>query len=283
MAIARLKKSKVSSLKSSAEQTILKLNEALTPANKASITNALELAAKGRLGQAMKPEDILSVAKRTAVAAIAARLYTEIANSSEKETFKTLARLAIGLAEIYCKRSGLTVGTQGTQFPIVIGGYFLNRILNDSSSTIAQINAIDLPVEQKLGTLFESFWSSLDVDALKEKQTPRSESAARVTFKTIKNKDLYKGTDRICYAVNAGGKTCGKIAWDPACGECSEKSTGWVVTLFDGFNEAAYRSGRGTNPNEPFTAVHKGEVKLQNPSRMTLALAKSWARGALRG
>lgn len=223
------------------------------------------------------------MAKRTVVPAIAARLFTEIANSTEKETFKTMARLAIGLADLNCKRSGLTAGTVGTQMPIILGGYFINRVLNDSSSTIAQINAIDLPIEQKFATLFESFWASLDVDTLKEKMNPRSESADRITFKTLKNKNLYDNSERVSYAVNAGGRTCGKISWDPACGVCSEKSTGWVVTLFDGFNEAAYRSGRGDNPNEPFTAVHRGEIKLQNPSRMTLALAKSWARGALRG
>lgn len=261
----------------------IKLGESLTPANKASLINAFELAARKKLGQSITPEDILSVAKRTVVPAIAARIYTEIANSTEKQTFMTMARLAIGLSEIYCKKAGLTAGSQGTQMPVVIGGYFINRVLNDSSSTIAQINAINLPIEQKFAALFESFWSSLDIEALKEKMVPRSESASRVTFKTIKSPDIYKGTEQVSYAVNAGGRVCGKIAWDKACGECSEKSTGWVVTLFDGFNEAAYRSGRSANAHEPFTAVHKGEVKLHNPARMTLALAKSWARGALRG
>ncbi|QZE59390.1 hypothetical protein MPK66_gp146 [Erwinia phage pEa_SNUABM_2] len=259
------------------------MSESLTPANKASLINAFELAAKKKLGQSITPEDILSVAKRTVVPAIASRIYTEIANSTEKQTFQTMARLAIGMCEMYAKRAGLTTGDQGTQMPIILGGYFINRVLNDSSSTIAQINAIDLPIEQKFAALFESFWSSLDIEALKEKMTPRSESAARVTFKTLKAQDVYKGTEQVSYAVNAGGRVCGKISWDKACGECSDKSTGWVVTLFDGFNEAAYRSGRGENAHEPFTAVHKGEVKLQNPSRMTLALAKSWARGALRG
>lgn len=225
----------------------------------------------------------MSVAKRTVVPSIAARIYTELANATEKETFKTLARLAIGLAATYCKRSGLTTGSVGVQMPIILGGYFINRVLNDSSSTIAQINAVDLPIEQKVAALFESFWSSLDIDAIKEKMTPRSESSSRVTFKTMKSQDLYKGTEQVSYAVNAGGRVCGKISWDKSCGECSDKSTGWVVTLFDGFNEAQYRSGRGANKHEPFTAVHNGEVKLQNPSRMTLAMAKSWARGALRG
>ncbi|QYW04136.1 hypothetical protein pEaSNUABM14_00152 [Erwinia phage pEa_SNUABM_14] len=214
---------------------------------------------------------------------IAARLYTEIANTTEKETFKVLARLAIGLSEIYCKQSGITVGSQGTQLPIIIGGYFLNRVINDSSSTIAQINGLKLPIDQKLGMLFESFWSSIDTEAIKARMMPRSESSSRVTFKTIRAKDVYSDKDRVSYAINAGGRTCGKISWDNKCGECSDKSTGWLVTLFDGFNESAYRSGRSENPNEPFTAVHRGEVKLQNPSRMTLALAKSWARGALRG
>lgn len=260
----------------------MKLSASLTPENKASLTNAFALAGKRKLGQAFKPEDIVNVAKRTVVPAIAARILTELSGTTEKETFKTLARLAIGLADIYSKRSGLTTGNQGTQMPIVIGAYFLNRVLNDSSSTIAQINLIDLPIEQKIATLFESFWSSLDIEALKERMTPRSESSSRVTFKTIKNKNIYDGTEKLMYAVNAGGRVCGKIAWDPACGECSDKSTGWVVTLFDGFNEAAYRSGRGENAHEPFTAVHKGEIKLHNPTRMTLALAKSWARGALR-
>lgn len=260
-----------------------KLSEALTTANKASLTNAFELAARKRLGTSFKPEDITSVAKRTVVPAIASRILTELSGTTEKETFKVLVRLSIGLADIYCKRSGLTAGSQGVQLPIVLGAYFVNRVIDDASSTIVQMNAVDLPIEQKLVTLFESYWSSIDVEALKQKMMPRSESASRITFKANKSKNVYSDSDRLSYVVSSGGKPCGKVSWDPACGECSDKSTGWVVTLFDGFNEAAYRSGRGKNPNEPFTAVHKGEIKLQNPSRMTLAFAKSWARSALRG
>lgn len=260
------------------------MSRSLTTANKASLYNAFELAAKKKLGKPFTEEDILSVAKRTTVLPVAARILTEISATTEKQTFMTTARVALALADIYCKQSGITTQTVGTQMPIILGAFFLNRLLNDASSTIAQVIPIKLPIERKFITLFESFWSSLDVDSLKEKMSSvKSESSTRVTFKTIKSTNVYDGTDKVSYMVSAAGRPCGKIAWDKACGECSDRSTGWLVTLFDGFNEAAYRSGRGPNANEPFTAVHGGEVKLQNPSRMTLAMAKTWAREALRG
>ena len=209
----------------------------------------------------------------------------DISGTGEQNTYKTLARVVIGMAIVATAGAGLAVAASvsGSPMPLLLGCYFLNRIIDDPTSTVARLNRVAAPIEDRMARMFDSWWSTLDVTKLKDLIKPQSLSAAaRITFKKSTAKNVYDDSEKTSYVVNRAGTNCGVIKWDPACGACSDKSTGWVVTLFDGFNEGAYRSGRGENKNEPFTAVHKGEVKLQNPSRMTLDMARSWARGALR-
>lgn len=280
---------------SSSEETVQRLEQSLNRANKIKLENAFELAAGKKLGNLISQVEIESVAKRTVDPAVASRLLATIANVSEKETFIVLARLAIGLSNTYLNKAGVTSPAARSVLPIVIGSYFLNRIIGDPSSTIAKINQLDdIPITDKLVSLFDSFWSTLPIDNLKdmasgkmvpqEKEEVDSESATvnRITFRTQKNKDVYSGNEKLTYIVCASGKPCGVIRWDKKCGECTPKGSGWVTTLFDGFNEAAFRSGSGENKNDAYTAVHKGEVKLHNPMRLSLELAKTWARSALR-
>lgn len=272
-------------LTSLSERISERLRNELSDDDRAALDNAMRLAAKKKLGRSLSQEEILDIVKRTANPDVATRIMADLSGTGEQNTYKTLARVAIGMAVVAAAGAGLAVAsaTSGSTLPLLLGAYFVNRIIDDPTSTVARLNTIAAPIEDRIGRLFNSWWSTLDVTKLKDLIKPQSLSAAaRITFKKASAKSPYDGAEKVSYVVNRAGANCGVINWDPSCGACSEKSTGWVVTLFDGFNEAAYRSGRGENKNEPFTAVHKGEVKLQNPSRMTLDMARSWARGALR-
>jgi len=278
---------------SSSEETVQKLEKSLNRSNAIKLENAFELAAQKKLGRSLSKVEIEGLAQRTADPSVAARLMATICNASEKETFMVLARLAVGLSNSYLNAAGVTSPAQRSVLPVVIGCFFLNRIIDDPSSTIAQINLLnDIPISNKLVALFESFWSTLDIDDLKQKSVAakvpqkqeeevKSESG-RVTFRKHKAKDIYSGNEKVSYLVCVGGETCGVIRWDKKLGEQNDKGSGWISTLFHGFNEAAFRSGRGENSNDPYTAVHNGEVKLHNPQRLSLELAKTWARSALR-
>lgn len=272
-------------LTSLSERISERLRNELNDDDKAALDNAMRLAAKKKLGRSLSQEEILDIVKRTANPDVASRIMADLSGTGEQNTYKTLARVAIGMAVVAAAGAGLAVASAstGSTLPLLLGAYFVNRIIDDPTSTVARLNRVAAPIEDRIGRMFDSWWSTLDVTKLKDLIKPQSLSAAaRITFKKATAKSPYDGSEKVSYVVNRAGTNCGVIAWDPSCGACSDKSTGWVVTLFDGFNEAAYRSGRGENKNEPFTAVHKGEVKLQNPSRMTLDLARSWARGALR-
>jgi len=282
---------------SSSEETVQKLEQSLNRGNTIKLENSFELAAQKKLGKSLSKVEIEGLAQRTADPAVAARLMATICNASEKESFIVLARLAIGLSTNYLNAAGVTSPAQRSVLPVVIGCFFMNRIIDDASGTLAQINAVDdVPISNKLVALFESYWSTLDLDELKEKTsgTPKKaevnkeeqkeivSESSRVTFRTHKQKDIYSGGEKISYLVCVGGETCGVIRWDKKLGEQNPKGSGWIATLFHGFNEAAFRSGRGENSNEPYTAVHRNEVKLHNPQRLSLELAKTWARSALR-
>lgn len=282
---------------SSSEETVQKLEQSLNRGNTIKLENSFELAAQKKLGKSLSKVEIEGLAQRTADPAVAARLMATISNASEKESYIVLARLAIGLSTNYLNAAGVTSAAQRSVLPVVIGCFFMNRIIDDASGTMAQINAVDdVPISNKLVALFESYWSTLDLDELKEKTsgTPKKaevnkeeqkeivSESSRVTFRTHKQKDIYTGGEKVSYLVCVGGETCGVIRWDKKLGEQNPKSSGWIATLFHGFNEAAFRSGRGENSNEPYTAVHRNEVKLHNPQRLSLELAKTWARSALR-
>lgn len=271
---------------STEEDIRTRLDSSLSKSDKIKLDNALELAAKKNLGKPLTQADIESVAKRTVNPAIAARIFGEVSGAAEKDTFKTLMHTAIGMSAMALGAAGLVsaAAITGSVLPLVIGAYFVNRIIEDPSSTIAKLNQIELPVVDKMSKMFSSFWSTLDIDMIKRlTDTNRSESAAsRITFRSDKRKNVLDDSESVNYVVCKSGKPCGMIRWDKACGPHSDRVPGWVVTLFDGFNESAHRSGRGENANEPFTAVHKGEVKLQNPTRLSLDLARSWARSVLR-
>lgn len=279
---------------SSSEDTVSKIEKSLNRANAIKLENAFELAAQKKLGKALSKVEIEGLAQRTADPAVAARLMCTIANASEKETFIILARLAIGLSSNYLNTAGVTTAATRSVLPVVIGSFFVNRIIEDASGTLAKINQLDeIPISNKLVSLFESFWGSLDLDDLKQKtsgkmRTPQetseevSSESSRVTFRTHKQKDVYTGGEKVSYLCCVGGDVCGVIRWDKKLGDPNPKGSGWIATLFHGFNEAAFRSGKGENTNEPYTAVHNNEVKLHNPQRLSLELAKTWARSALR-
>lgn len=220
---------------SSTEDTVSKIEKSLNRANAIKLENSFELAAQKKLGKPLSKVEIESLAQRTSDPAVAARLMATIANASEKESFMILARLSIGLANSYLNAAGVTAKTTKTVMPIVIGSFFVNRIIEDASGTMAQINMLDdIPIANKLTALFESYWSTLDIDKLKastsgktmKKQDDVVSESSRVTFRTHKQKDIYNGNDKICYLVCVGGETCGVIRWDKKLGEQTPKGSG---------------------------------------------------------
>jgi hypothetical protein len=118
-----------------------------------------------------------------------------------------------------------------------------------------------------------------DIQASDEDEAKR----LRMTLRTCPTQHGIPKEHKRRFLLCVNGDVRGFLSWDKAMGDPDKSKFGWVVTLYHGFNENAYRSGRNPkNPMEPFTAIHNGELKLHNPCRMPLALARSWARQALR-
>lgn len=118
-----------------------------------------------------------------------------------------------------------------------------------------------------------------DIQASEEEEVQR----LRMTLRTCPTQHGIPKEHKRRFLVCVNGSVRGFLSWDTSMGDPDKNKFGWVVTLYHGFNENAYRSGRNPkNPLEPFTAVHNGELKLHNPCRMPLPLARSWARQALR-
>lgn len=174
--------------------------------------------------------------------------------------------------------------------------------LESRSNSFMPIDPVD-----RLVSDFISFWGTLDIPTLKEKvgvdesssDVMASESAAFVDKQLTpeqEQKSRLRMTLRTCptqhgipkelkrrFLICINGAVRGFLSWDTSQGTPSKDAFGWRVTLYHGFNESSYRSGRNPDrPMEPFTAVHSGELKLHNPCKMPFALARAWARQQLR-
>lgn len=272
-------------LNSLSERIRQRLQNELNDDEKAALDNALRLASKKKLGRSLTQEEILDVVKRTTDPAVASRVMADVSGTQDKNSYKILARVAIGMAIVAVGAAGIAAASAASSstLPILLGAYFVNRVLDDPTSMVARLNQIAPSIEDRVGKLFNSWWSTLDVPKIKDIILPRSESGQRITFKDLASLNPMSNKQLATMVlVKRSGRDCGVIRWDPACGTCSPRSTGWVVTLFDGFNESAFHSGPSANKNEPFTAIHRGEIKLHNPSRMTLDMARTWTKSALR-
>lgn len=85
------------------------------------------------------------------------------------------------------------------------------------------------------------------------------------------------------YLLVRGSEMYGTLNWDMALGDPDPNKYGWQATLRHGFNESSFHSGRDPdNAHSPFTIIHEGEVKLRNPSRLTVDLCHQWAKSVVR-
>lgn len=110
-----------------------------------------------------------------------------------------------------------------------------------------------------------------------EKFLSESGISPRLTFRL---NDTCRGRRqdlRNTYDIVFAGNPIGKIfTTDPFS---STKNRQWQVLLTDGFNEAAYKSGR--SETEPYTLVNANGLKLIHPSKQTYRECCAWVKLAV--
>lgn len=266
---------------SSADQVAKQLAASLTKAQEIQLDNAIVLAGEQRLGRSIDKQDIENIAKRTSDPNVATRLFAQFSKTQEKSSYEVIMRLSIGVAQVYCEQAGMFNKELGKTeiVPQTLAAFFVSRICSAVDDNIRQIVEVDAAPSLKLVYMFDSFWSTLDIEKLKDIMFPvgKSESSTPVSFRKIK----LDGVN--AYSIHHNGKHCGHLFWDEELENPNDDSNGWRSTLFDGFHSSRFIEGPLKNPNDPYMAVAKnGDLKLHNPQRLSLADAKRWARGALR-
>ena len=171
----------------------------------------------------------------------------------------------------------------------------------EDESDFESDSAVAIDPAERIVNDFISYWSTIDHEALKDKfessgtvlestsshfvdkQNPEDQERIRMTLRTCPTQHGIPKEDKRRFLICVNGTIRGFLSWDTKMGRPNRDKFGWLVTLYHGFNENSYRSGRNPhNDMEPFTAVHRGELKLHNPCRMPIRLARAWARQALR-
>lgn len=273
MKVQRLKSQSSSGIE---QELFKKMRSAFSESDIVRLNNAVRLCIERKLGTPLTAEDIKSLAKRTGEANVAARICADVSTTKERQSYMTLAVACFGLVSAMLKKRG----TIEPKVHIVLGSYFLNRFLNDADNMLALAIKPKANILPTMIKLFISWWSTLPSSVFTMNTDPKSESASgRVTFK----QDKRFGSGRECqrFLIFKNGTELGCIRWDAAKGQVAQSQYGWVATLFDGFDVTSFRSGKN-DTGEPYTAVHKSEVKLHNPTRLSLDLSKVWVRNALR-
>ena len=253
-----------------------KMQKAFSESDAIRISNAVRLCIERKLGNALSIDDIKTLAGRTEEPTVAARVCADVSGTRERQSYMTLAVACFGLCSSMLKKRG----TVEPKVHIVLGAYFLNRFLSDTDNMLALALRPKGNIYTKLVKLFLSWWSTLPDSVFTMSTEVKSESSSvRVTFK--QDKRFGSGKECMRYLICKNGEEVGCIRWDNSKGEVTPKAYGWVSTLFDGFDSTAFRTGRSDN-GEPYTAVHKSELKLHNPTRLSLDLSKVWIRNSLR-
>lgn len=252
-----------------------KLRKSYLEGDMVRLDNALHLCAEKSLGNVLSSTACISIAKRTTEIQVAVKHCIAVAAPKEQRSFAILAVTCFGLCASKLEHHGIL----NKQLAIVLGLSFLNRFLADTDSLVRRLTDIKVKADVKMVRLFLSWWSTLDDDLLQRFQSVLSESSSRLSFK----RDPQYVKNNICrrYMIQRGRQPVGIIRWDDDQGTPDHSRYGWVATLLHGFDETEFRSGRSSD-SEPYTAVHKNEVKLHNPNRLSFELAKTWARTALR-
>lgn len=266
---------------STSDEVAKQLATSLTKAQEIQLDNAIVLAGERRLGKSIDKADIENIARRTSDPNVATRLFSQYSRTQEKSSYEVFMRLSIGVAQVFCEKAGLYNKEIGRSevVPQTLAAFFVNRVCVSVDDSVRQIVDVDASPSLKLVYMFDSFWSTLDIEKLKDQVFPvgKSESSTPVSFRKIK----LDGVN--AYSVHTGGKHCGHLFWDETLENPNDNSNGWRATLFDGFHSSKYLEGPLKNPNDPYMGVAKnGDLKLHNPQRLSLADAKRWVRGALR-
>lgn len=260
-----------------AKDAVKLLAASLNKGNEITLDNAFVLAGQRKLGQPISNEDIENIARRTTDPDVATRLFTQFSGTNEVASYKVLMRLSIGLAMLYGEKANLInpVVPRTLMIAQTLAAFFVNRVCESPDNNVQMIVEVDAKASMKLAYMFDSFWSSLDIEKLRD-QTYSSESKVNLSFRKV---HLEKANS---YSVYSGEKHCGNIFWDKGIDNPAEESNGWRVTLFDGFPSSIYPEGPLSNPHDPYIQVSKGELKLHNPQRLSLAEAKTWVRRAMK-
>lgn len=122
-----------------------------------------------------------------------------------------------------------------------------------------------------------------EIDIPSELETLDSESASTVTPRiSFRVCPTQKRTDvkyRTRFDVMFANRSIGSIESDPKIEGNGKSRRSWIVKLYEGFNESAFRSGRDTT--QPYTVVNSNQVVLLNPIRQTHDECKSWIKHVL--
>lgn len=122
-----------------------------------------------------------------------------------------------------------------------------------------------------------------ELDIPSELETLDSESAStvtpRISFRVCPTQKRTDVKDRTRFDVMFANRAIGSIESDPKIQGNGKSRRSWVVKLFEGFNESAFRSGRDTT--QPYTVVNSNQVVLLNPIRQTHDECKSWIKHVL--
>lgn len=309
------RKEKINSVKGNAKKTSSKKKEVKAKAKekaagiKSEIDKGSNKLASKAPAYAAKIKDNVSKSTTQRIGSFFKKSFTggEV-SESEKEAVKaaltpvlkavlgvaTLGALAIGAAPL--------VTALANSYTDSLDGLFKKNEPMESES--AELNTDD-PVDLLIHD-FMRWFSKIDKDALAqriaelqvleedgadESETPdegdeddpdfTSESAVvkRVSFRVTPGQKRIANHLRTKFEVVFDKEVVGHIESDPKISGNGFQNRCWVVTLRDGFNETAYRSGHSSE--EPFTVVRGADVLLRNPQRMTMPEARNWVKGAL--
>lgn len=174
--------------------------------------------------------------------------------------------------------------------PALLACYYVNRSLSiESLSRSAVYSSLSGGDEcDRLVNSFMDWAEGLDKDEIQEAMQS-SEFVSTSSGLEVKVRrcplDFYRGLDEDVgrrYLLVVGRQIRGFVMWDKKYGAPNKEANGWYSVLVDGFNENAYRSGRNAETLEPYTAIHRNDLVLVNPSRMPYDFAKQWAISVLR-
>lgn len=131
---------------------------------------------------------------------------------------------------------------------------------------------------------FDHWFKTIDLNQLMEDHKVASTSAAGLRIILSPTLKYFDEVHHKQYLLVQGNDLIGTVNWDMSMGDPHPDVYGWKATLRDGFPESSFHSGRDPNNKfAPYTVIHRGEVKLHNPTRMNLDTAYSWAKSIYKG